>query len=347
MRKERRNIAFSLSFLDIMACGFGAVTLLFIILSYNIEDEVSPNITGTAEIERLEDDLDMEEDNLIKIKDDLRLARTTLKAAREKYDALKRQDQIPKVDLPLDDGEYKNLEESIKELELALIELEEGEAQERWYGKNLMTGLDFSGQQILILVDGSASMLSETVQEGIQLGFAIKSGQATIEDAEKWQWVVKTVIWLVANIGENIAFQIYIFNTGAESAVADTFGQWLSPDQLVKEEAIEGVRKYSPNSGTSLENVLAEIKALNPRPDLVFLLTDGLPTQGQTRPNKYMVTPSERRKYFLEALEKIPPSIPVSTILYPLDGDPEAALLYWKLAYDSKGSFITPSRDWP
>ena len=35
MIKKRRNIAFSLSFLDIMACGFGAVTLLFLILRHN------------------------------------------------------------------------------------------------------------------------------------------------------------------------------------------------------------------------------------------------------------------------------------------------------------------------
>ena len=347
MRKERRNIAFSLSFLDIMACGFGAVTLLFIILSYNIEDDVSPDIVATAEVERLKNDLDVAEDNLIKIKDDLRLATTSLEAARKKFNDFKRQDQLPEADPSLDYDEYKQLEQTIKELESALIELEEGEAQERWYGKNLMTGLDFSGQRILILVDGSASMLSETVQEAIQLGFAIKSGQATVEDAKKWQWVVKTVAWLVANIDENVSFQVYLFNTSAQAAITDTLGQWLFPDQLVKEDVVDAMRLHLPNSGTSLENVLSEIKSLDPPPDLIFLLTDGLPTQGQTKPKKYMITPSERRKYFLNAVEQIPAGVPVSTILYPLDGDPEAALLYWKLAYDSSGSFITPSRDWP
>ena len=347
MRRERRNIAFSLSFLDIMACGFGAVTLLFIILSYNIEDDVGSEIMGTAEIERLEDDLVLAQDDLIKTRDDLSIAQTSLEAAKKEFNILKRQDQIPKADLSQDDDKYKTLETTIKELEIALIELEEGQAQERWYGKNLMTGLDFDGQRILILVDGSASMLSETVQEGIQLGFAIKSGQAVIEDAKKWQWVVKTVIWLIANIGENSSFQVYLFNTSAVSTVADTLGQWLSTDQLVKEDVVDGLKAYIPNSGTSLETVFSEIKSLDPRPDLVFLLTDGLPTQGRTKPKKYMVSPSDRRKYFLNAVEQIPSSVPVSTILYPLDGDPEAALLYWKLAYDSRGSFITPSRDWP
>ena len=347
MRKERRNIAFSLSFLDIMACGFGAVTLLFIILSYNIEDDVSPDIVATAEIERLRDDLDVAEDDLIKIKDDLRLARTSLKAARNKFNDLKRQDEVPETDPSLDDDEYKKLEQTVKELEAALIELEEGEAQERWYGKNLMTGLDFSGQRILILVDGSASMLSERFREVFQLLEQIKTGQSAINDAKKWQWVVKTVTWLVANIGENVLFQVYLYDTSAKPALSNTIGTWLSADQLVKEAVISAVRTHLPNSGTSLENVLSEIKSLDPLPDLIFLLTDGLPTQGQTKPKKYMITPSERRKYFLNAVEQIPAGVPVSTILYPLDGDPEAALLYWKLAYDSRGSFITPSRDWP
>ena len=123
-------------------------------------------------MERLKNELDVAEDDLIKIKDDLRLARTSLEAARKKFNDFKRKDQLPEADPSPDDDEYKTIEQTIKELESALIELEEGEAQERWYGKNLMTGLDFSGQRILILVDGSASMLSETVQEAIQLGFA-------------------------------------------------------------------------------------------------------------------------------------------------------------------------------
>ena len=35
MAKKQRNISLSLSFLDIMACGFGAVTLLFLVLRHN------------------------------------------------------------------------------------------------------------------------------------------------------------------------------------------------------------------------------------------------------------------------------------------------------------------------
>jgi hypothetical protein len=30
-----------------------------------------------------------------------------------------------------------------------------------------------------------------------------------------------------------------------------------------------------------------------------------------------------------------------------MDGDPDAAGYFWRLAIDSDGSFMTPSSDWP
>ncbi len=347
MRKERRNIAFSLSFLDIMACGFGAVTLVFLILSYSLDEAVGPNTREETEIKDLQEDVNTAESELDKYNSKIIALESNLDVVNSANKDLMDAVQQSKIDLDMRRFEYDKLDNKVRLLESELTSLEEEDPQERWYGKNLLTGLDFSGQRILILVDGSASMLSETVQEAIQLGFAIKSGQATVEDAKKWQWVVKTVDWLVANIGENVSFQVYLFNTSAQAAIADTLGQWLSSDQIVREDIVNALRTYVPKFGTSLENVLVEVKDLDPRPDLVLILTDGLPTQGQAKPKKYMITPSERRKYFLDAASQIPVGVPVSTILYPLDGDPEAALLYWKLAYDSKGSFITPSRDWP
>jgi len=44
---------------------------------------------------------------------------------------------------------------------------------------------------------------------------------------------------------------------------------------------------------------------------------------------------------------QLPGGIPVNVLLYPMDGDPEAAGYLWRLAIDTKGSFMTPSEDWP
>ena len=52
-------------------------------------------------------------------------------------------------------------------------------------------------------------------------------------------------------------------------------------------------------------------------------------------------------KFFEQAIKTLPPRIPVNTLLFPMEGDPMAAVVYWKLAVDTGGSFLTPSSDWP
>ena len=39
--------------------------------------------------------------------------------------------------------------------------------------------------------------------------------------------------------------------------------------------------------------------------------------------------------------------IPVNILLFPMEGDYDAAIAYWTLAYGSGGSFMAVSRDWP
>jgi len=62
---------------------------------------------------------------------------------------------------------------------------------------------------------------------------------------------------------------------------------------------------------------------------------------------KKRVTGKERMTYFNVARGVVPRGVPVNTILYPMEGDPLAAGAYWSLALKTKGSFITPSSDWP
>ena len=60
-----------------------------------------------------------------------------------------------------------------------------------------------------------------------------------------------------------------------------------------------------------------------------------------------MVTPKQRRKLFREAVEEIPRLMPVNVILFPMEGDPEAASSFWRLALGTGGSYMNPSKDWP
>jgi len=77
------------------------------------------------------------------------------------------------------------------------------------------------------------------------------------------------------------------------------------------------------------------------------LLTDGLPTTSDTSPNNGNTDDTTRMQYLRHAVRQLPPRIPVSTILFPLDGDPGTAALYWELALDTRGALVSPSASWP
>jgi hypothetical protein len=86
---------------------------------------------------------------------------------------------------------------------------------------------------------------------------------------------------------------------------------------------------------------------MKPRPDNILLLTDGLPTQGKRKSSKNTISGDERLKLFQQATGALPRAVPINTILFPMEGDPMAAVSFWKLAIETGGSFLTPTRDWP
>ena len=88
--------------------------------------------------------------------------------------------------------------------------------------------------------------------------------------------------------------------------------------------------------------------AMNPPPDNIILLADGLPTMGASPPGlRKRVSGARREKFFEEALRQLPGTIPVNTLLFYMEGDPMAAVSYWRLAVKSRGSFLSVTEDWP
>ena len=77
------------------------------------------------------------------------------------------------------------------------------------------------------------------------------------------------------------------------------------------------------------------------------LIVNTLPTLGNGRNNDNLVTPRRRLQLFDDAIEELPEGIPVNVILLPLEGDPSASAAYWQLAQYTRGSFLSPAKDWP
>ncbi len=362
--RKRLGTPFSLAFLDIMFCGFGAVVLLVMILHGQIlqkreekkEDLQSELDRATAlydfarahiakqrnnvmvtELE--EGELQLQVNQLLfKIRKTQRRIGETIESIREREHAIT---EIEKQKRALENA--TQIIESRK-----LVKRKPGGRVIGFAGdgqRQYLTGLKLGGKRTLILIDASASMLDETIVNIVRRKLM---SAASRRRAPKWQRAVRSLHWLVANLQSNRHFQVYYFNTEARPVIVGTDGQWLDTDDANRlESAIAAVRQLAPENGTSLHRALVVARRLNPAPDSIVLLTDGLPTQGVQATGANSISAEDRLELFEAAVARLPARIPINTLLFPLEGDPSAAEAFWRLAIATDGSFIAPSRDWP
>jgi hypothetical protein len=269
------------------------------------------------------------------IREELANADATSLARRESVEKLK--------------ADLRSLEEDVKRLQaLAPSDETPGDRVRSFTGdgdRQYLTGLKVGGSRILILLDTSASMLDDTLVNIIRRR---NLSEAARRQAAKWKQAVATVDWLTTQLPRQSRFQIFSFDTGAAPVVPGTGGTWLDAgDRGVLDDAVARVRGLAPEGGTSLLNAFSVVATLNPRPDNLVLITDGLPTQGATPSRRRRVSGEQRLSLFQNALRALPRGVPVNVILLPIEGDPLASSSFWKLALATGGAFLTPSRDWP
>ena len=211
--------------------------------------------------------------------------------------------------------------------------------------REYLTGLKLGGDRILVLLDASASMLDDTIVNVIRRR---NMSDAKKKASEKWQRMLETVDWLSTRFPATSKYQIYTFNTDTKSVIKDTMGKWLDVGNKAQlDESISNLKNVIPGGGTSLIRAFEAADGLRPAPDNIYLITDGLPTQGDTPPRNTTISGRDREKLFVNALKVLPKDIPVNVILAPMEGDPMAASDFWQLAQITRGSFMSPSKDWP
>jgi hypothetical protein len=139
-----------------------------------------------------------------------------------------------------------------------------------------------------------------------------------------------------------------VFNETARPVLPDSAGSWLDAgDEAVVDRVIRALDEVVPENGTSLENAFAALSDFSPKPDNLFLLVDGLPTIGETPSRSGKVSAEQRLKLFNRSIRKLDSAVPLNVILFPMEGDPMAASAYWQLTVATRGSFFSPSEDWP
>ena len=361
----RREInVFSVSFLDCIFCGFGAVVLLFVIINARERTDHSQQDKGqSAEEALLQRELFEGQKDLIVVRNSLEtteeeavrtegLSREVLKLleetreqlARYEHSTLAKEEHINKLK-----SDLASLEEDYKRLKAAASASAEGGNKVKSFSgsgdRQYLTGVKMGGKRILVLLDASASMLGRQVVDVI---IRRNLSDATKKASPKWKQAVATVDWMTSQFPAGSRFQIYTFNETATPLLPSAAGRWMdASDPALLGDVMTALRDVVPRNGTSLHRALNVIEEMETPPDNLFLLIDSLPTMGERKGLGKKISAKKRLRHAKSAIKKLPSGLPVNVILFPMEGDPMASSMYWRVAVRSRGSFFSPSEDWP
>ena len=362
---RRKTEIFSMSFLDCITCAFGSVVLVYTLINAQGGLRRSTEAqSNRAEVSKMEEQVLEGYQRLVQLRNSmLETEREQVRTEGMGTRVLQETERL-KVELADSDKETLSRREAIERLKADLKSLEEGARRLEGASKDAsatgtrvrgfvgtgdrqyLTGLRVGGDRILLMVDVSASMLDETVVNILRMR-NMSEGKKLM--SQKWQRTLSTVDWLAAQMPLESQFQIYAFNTKAWALAEGTDGKWLKAnDPNAMSEALEKLRKTVPADGTSIENAFIALNSLNPKPDNVIMVTDGLPTQGAGAPLiRKTIDGDARLKLFERAFAKYPRTVPLNVILMPMEGDPMAPSAFWVAARETGGSFMMPAKDWP
>jgi hypothetical protein len=349
--KRRETEVFSLSFLDCICCGFGAVLLVFLLtvsskttVDKGVVDDVRQRVTqAKSEVKLSNEDLGRLGKSVAALRlelDDLqkRTQADQLKLSERKREMLLMLQQSGNLKDAIDQllGEKKNIPTE----DVAPVPIPE--VDRRQY----LTGVKLNGEFVVFLIRISGSMLGETIDDAVT---RLAESDEKKRAAPKWQRVVQSMEWLIATLDPETKFQILLFNEETASILPNQEDKWFSlQDKATLTQIIKRLHEIVPQGGANLERAFTKVRFLPRLPDSIVLLTDGLPTKSDSLPVEGDVDEGYRIRFFEIATKQLPPRIPVSTILFPLlSGDPGAPGLFWELANATRGALVSPSKSWP
>ena len=200
--------------------------------------------------------------------------------------------------------------------------------------RQAVTGLQLGGERIVFLVDISGGMVGRSAAE---LDHWQARPAAEQRAAPKWQQLVTTFERLTHEVPVGARFQVIAFDGTARWMVDGTASAWIDATDGALDRAVRTLRdEIVPAGPSDLSGALIAASSLEPAPDNIFLLTDGLPTATASE------DPRDRIRLFNEAAERVPLGAPMNVILLPKEGEPNAAPAYWLLALRSDGGVFAP-----
>tara|TARA_B110000977_G_scaffold192259_1_gene265498 strand:+ start:1890 stop:2906 length:1017 start_codon:yes stop_codon:yes gene_type:complete len=335
-RRERSGSA--LAFIDVMACGLGAVLLLFVLLDFEQAQEVIPTVV-----------VDLTDNT--------------------EYDKLTSDNQQLRAQLESIQLEISSETENIAAAIVAAIETEarttvevvtqeiqrEVPAIRNATSTGDLVGLQIKGSRILIMLDSSASMAEEELID-VLIGVADKTGRK-LKNGIKWAQAMSIVEWIAESGPQQSRYQLITYS---DKPTLHTQG-WVSAEEMLT-EIINAWNGLAPTGATNLELALDMASKRTSDLNSIYIITDGLPTQASTSTRLrnvrscgisvgrgiQNVSGECREALFEDSIKALNiPAAVVNVVLLPFEGDPMAAPHYWQWAVSSRGRIFSPDQNWP
>ncbi|MFT5997387.1 MAG: hypothetical protein ACI9RV_002998, partial [Glaciecola sp.] len=273
MVTKRRENGFNLAFLDVMACGLGAVLLILIIVNFNDDTPIPSD-----EIEKLEQELAATENQsqFVSTSVSAQASQTSIEQANASEQAT----QIAQLAI-----QQKSLQRAIAEKKAVLADLADAVAaiapqtaadlidlpsiNEETY----LLGLIVEGRRIGILVDTSASMTDESLIDIIKRKF---SNDSVKKAGPKWQRTLRIVKWMLARLPDNSQVAVVSFNNKASALGSPLVSSAKVSTNIQK--LVADINALVPQNGTNLQEGLAQLQRTMPDMTDLYVITDGLPS---------------------------------------------------------------------
>lgn len=370
--KRDDSIGFGLSFLDVLSCGLGAAVLLLLILKHGFSEVVMDSSQDVANRHaKIQQQLDNHLAEKAALEAELLVSRDQLQEAVRKRGALTEQQKRGRQELL---SQLSALRQAHTDLEIAKesvldlqaqreVELVSSKESAEVAGQTgQLGGIKVQSEDLVILLDRSASMLDRSLVEIVRLRSA-HAHYRTI--APKWVTARDSVSWAFKHVDLGSRFQVLTFS----ESVGDLSGATLPQGTTISwckrgdpgntlHEIQKRVQDTDADGPTNLEAAFRIVSTLNPKPKQVILITDGLPTvpgsarlrsiRGCASPAR--LSPLCRARIFDRAValfERELPETEINVILLPLEGDAGSMRKYWNFASDTGGRVLTPAPNWP
>lgn len=337
-----------------MACGLGAVVLVFMLVKHDVanRDVVETDLLAAdlAGLRSTEADLTQ---RLADARAEAAAQAARINAVSANLDQTQSGLAARREALRQEQAKISALEDSIKNTKIAqpedVIETP-GQGEE-----NYIIGLKVEGRRIVVLLDSSSSMTDETLIEVIKRKNA---SDAVKRQGPKWRRSLDIVTWLMARAPKTSSVAVLAFGETAQTIAP---GAVSGGDEAALKALVKSVQGIVPSGPTNLQAGLQEAVKMNPT-DL-YVITDGLPTTGVSRyqglnpfsdcssliGRANTISGECRVKLFRHSIRNsgLSAGVKVNVIMLPIEGDPQAAPEFWTWTAVTGGLLIAPAENWP